>query len=145
MEERIETELKHYKKQSRMAYLLILANAAAAFAAGFFIKGIEFDTATNTAIQSIAILLLLTVIPLSLKLYKKKFDEAPEDDLAEKIRYISNIYLLKLCAINFVAFSLAIAYAVTKDQSILYCELICAIVLLFFCKPDALEINQENQ
>ncbi|MCQ2217004.1 MAG: hypothetical protein MJZ33_00790 [Paludibacteraceae bacterium] len=140
----LQEELKNHKKRTTMAYILILINALAAAAAGFFIKGIELEATTNTAIQSIAILLMLAVIPFSLKFYKKKFDEALASNLTDKIRYIINIYIIKLCANDIVMIVLALAYAATKDQSLLYCELICAIVILFFCKPDKLEIKEEE-
>ena len=113
---------------------------------GYIIAGLDLWAIKNTIPQSIAILMMLAVIPISLKFSKKKFDEILSNTQYPekwKIQQLAKLYILKAVTDLLVMTILATVYAITKDTSILYCELIVGIVLIFFCKPDKLEINEE--
>ena len=148
MENNIQTELEKYKKVTKTIYIGAIIVALAAAVISYIVTSSDMEPTNNTIFQSIAILMMLAVIPLSLKYYKKKFVEITEESSSsekEKIRDITKQYIIKtianLCVMQIIAF----AYACTKDASMLYCELIIGIVILFFCKPDQLEINEEVQ
>lgn len=136
-------EMERYHKQAKKTHAIFsFALIAFALAKGFTAEDAGLEVETKTTLQTIATLLLLIVTPLSLKLYKKAFEEYPEDDLRKKIRHISKLQMYRLCANTAVMFFLILMYSLTADPSFLYCEAISAIVILFFCRPDSLEVNE---
>ena len=112
----------------------------------FFLKPSQAIVNENTAIiiQSIAILAMMIVIPLSLKLYKMKLDSIPTISNREQLQKIKNLYTTKLAANMGVALFCISAYILTKDTSMLYCCVISFLILIFFCKPDNIETKETD-
>lgn len=86
-------------------------------------------------LERISMILLLASIPLALKLFQKK-TEMISPDISEEEHYNIALYWANV-RIWIVASALYVneaLFAVTKNSSMIFCCLIAAIVLVFFCR-----------
>jgi hypothetical protein len=91
------------------------------------------DVVTN--LERISMILLLASIPLALKLFQKK-TEMISPDISEEEHYNIALHWANV-RIWIVASALYVneaLFAVTKNSSMIFCCLIAAIVLVFFCR-----------
>ncbi|MCQ2193766.1 MAG: hypothetical protein MJZ28_02320 [Paludibacteraceae bacterium] len=136
MEANQKEKIDFYNSSTKLTYFAILIGGIlATFLSYKFDKVGSFEPATIIMFQSISMLLMLAVIPLSLKYYKKACGDISALPHEEKVPTLLKAFTIRILANTIVLLLLNIVFLFTKDTSIFLCEVISLIVILFFCKP----------
>ena len=99
------------------------------------------DAQLSRNLQSAAILSLLAGIPLALWLYNKKLtSKTLPDDIEQRIVLIRYWFNIRLFLIQIVFLFNVVVYAITKENSFLFCCGMAFLILLFLCRPNRDEI-----
>jgi len=107
----------------------------------FLIPNGIIDASLSVNLQSVAILILLACIPLALWLYNKKLVSATlPDDTNLQIASIRQWFIVRLTLVEAAFLFNIIVYALTRNNSLLFCCGIAFLILLFLCRPNKNEI-----
>ncbi len=97
----------------------------------------------NQVISTIAILVMLVGLPVSMKFYHvrttEKIPEGKDEKTLEK--YLCNLFLLRLIVVLMALILNYVAYALFSSSSSIYCVFICMVALFFFCMPNKEELK----
>ncbi len=140
MEEKITLLIRDLK---RLFWGVFLSSATIGFLLIYFISNIIIEEPLSIKLQSAAILVLLAAIPLALWLYNKKVTTATlPDNENQKTELIRKWFIIRLALVETAFMFNIVVYALTKDNSLLYCSGIALLFLFFLCKPGRTEITQ---
>ena len=139
MEEKTTQLIRHLNMLFRVT---LLSSILIGVFLPLLISGSIIDTQLVN-LESAAILSLLGCIPLALWLYHKKIvSETLPDDVEQKVALICKWFTIRLGLVAFAFLFNVIVYALTKNESFLYCCGIAFMILLFLCRPNKVEITK---
>jgi len=136
-----------YKQLSIIYYGILIGVIGFLLVYYFFFKDIDFSQqfSDNVTVkfQMAGILVLLIAIPLGLKYYSiqvKKIRDIKNEE--EKIKKYTNLFIVRLAAIEFPLLLNLMMFIITKNTSMMYCVGIAFLALLF-CKPNKIKMLEE--
>ena len=139
-----ETLKSVFNKTAIQYWMIFLTAALLLFINKMNILPVIEDRDTVIQIQSMAILLTMACIPLSLKLYASKLKKIVEiDDQTSFLKAYTLNTLLRVIILGFAVVVDLITYCVTQDAKMLICTLI-VLVATFFCYPSKKRIYMES-